>query len=92
MEPHATTSVDQHAPEQAWASLIHDIAGGDQQALGTLYDATSSIVYGLALRILGNTANAEEVTLDVYTQVWRQAAKYDAARGTPSAWLIILIV
>lgn len=69
MEPHATISEDQHATEQSWASLIHDIAGGDQQTLGTLYDATSSIVYGLALRILGNTATAEEVTLDVYTQV-----------------------
>lgn len=47
-------------------------------------------MYGLALRILGNTATAEEVTLDVYTQVWRQAARYDVKRGTPSAWLIIL--
>ncbi|ETX04217.1 MAG: hypothetical protein ETSY2_30045 [Candidatus Entotheonella gemina] len=90
MEPNATTSTDQQTSEQAWASLIDDIAGGDQQALGTLYDATSSIVYGLALRILGNTATAEEVTLDVYTQVWRQAGSYDASRGTPSAWLIIL--
>ncbi len=90
MEPHATTSADKRDSEQTWASLIHDIAKGDKQALGTLYDATSSIVYGLALRILGNTATAEEVTLDVYTQVWRQAANYDDTRGTPSAWLIIL--
>ncbi len=90
MEPHATPSIDKSALEQAWAGLIRDIAGGDQQALGTLYDATSSIVYGLALRILGNPATAEEVTLDVYTQVWRQAAHYDDGRGTPSAWLIIL--
>lgn len=90
MEPNATPSTDQQTSEQAWADLIDDLAGGDQEALGTLYDATSSIVYGLALRILGNTATAEEVTLDVYTQVWRQAGSYDAARGTPSAWLIIL--
>jgi RNA polymerase sigma-70 factor (ECF subfamily) len=62
------------------------MACGDQQALGTFYDATSALVYGLALRILGNAAAAEDVTLDVYMQVWRQAAVYNAQRGTPTAW------
>ena len=76
--------------EQDWETLIRRVAQGDQQALGAFYDATSALVYGLALRILGNTAMAEEVTLDVYTQVWRQAAVYNAQRGTPSAWLFML--
>lgn len=90
MEPNATQLADQRASEKAWASLIRDIASGDQEALGALYDASSSMVYGLALRIVSNTATAEEVTLDVYTQVWRQAANYDTKRGAPSAWLITL--
>ncbi len=90
MEPNATKLADQRASEEAWASLIGEIASGDQEALGTLYDASSSMVYGLALRIVSNTATAEEVTLDVYTQVWRQAATYDTKRGAPSAWLITL--
>lgn len=76
--------------EQEWILLIRRVAQGDQQALATFYDATSTLVYGLALRMLGNTATAEEVTLDVYTQVWRQAASYNQERGTPSAWLCIL--
>ena len=76
--------------EQEWETLIHRMARGDQQALGTFYDTTSSLVYGLALRILGNTASAEDVTLDVYMQVWRQAAVYNAQRGTPVAWLFML--
>jgi RNA polymerase sigma-70 factor (ECF subfamily) len=86
----ASGAVGPRAHEQEWDILIRQVARGDQQALGAFYDATSSLVYGLALRILGNTATAEEVTLDVYTQVWRQAAIYDAQRGTPSAWLFML--
>jgi RNA polymerase sigma-70 factor (ECF subfamily) len=76
--------------EQHWESLIRQIAQGDQQALGTFYDATSALVYGLALRVLGDMATAEEVTLDVYTQVWRQATSYSPKRGTPAAWLFML--
>jgi len=82
--------VGPYTHEQEWETLIRRTAQGDQQALGAFYDATSPLVYGLALRILGNTATAEEVTLDVYTQVWRQAAVYNAQRGTPSAWLFML--
>lgn len=48
------------------------------------------MAFGLVLRILGDPAAAEEVTLEVYTQVWRQAAAYDTARGTPLAWLLTI--
>jgi RNA polymerase sigma-70 factor (ECF subfamily) len=78
------------AHEQEWETLIHRMAHGDQQALGTFYDATSALVYGLAWRIVGNAAAAEDVTLDVYMQVWRQAVVYNAQRGTPTAWLVML--
>jgi RNA polymerase sigma-70 factor, ECF subfamily len=67
--------------------LIRCVAAGDQQALAALYDATSRTVYGLLLRILADASVAEEVLLDVYSQVWRQAAAYSEARGTPLAWL-----
>jgi RNA polymerase sigma-70 factor (ECF subfamily) len=66
------------------------VAGGDQAALGTLYDSTSRVIFGLALRILNDRATAEEVMLDVYTQVWRQAASYDLQRGSPMAWLMTI--
>lgn len=81
-------------PEQAAASvqtrnaeLIRGVADGDQQSLAALYDATSRTVYGLLLRILADASAAEEVLLDVYTQVWRQAATYSRERGTALAWL-----
>jgi RNA polymerase sigma-70 factor (ECF subfamily) len=73
--------------ETRQAELIRDAARGDQQALASLYDATSRTVYGLLLRILRDPATAEEVLFDVYAQVWRQAAAYSRERGKPLAWL-----
>ena len=73
--------------EPLQANLIQRVAGGDEQALATLYDETSRLVYGLLLRVLSDPASAEEVLLDVYTQVWRQAATYSTERGAPLAWL-----
>jgi RNA polymerase sigma-70 factor (ECF subfamily) len=69
------------------SDLIRRVVGGDQSALTALYDATSRWIYGLVLRIVGDQAAAEEVVLDVYTQVWRQAAAYQSERGSPLGWL-----
>src|SRR5258706_1515332 len=71
-------------------ALLERLAGGDQSALAALFDATSRPVYGLALRLLGDPADAEEVTLDVYTQAWRQVGRYDASRGDALTWLLTL--
>lgn len=76
--------------EQEWGQLIALTAQGNQAALATLYDRTSPQVYGLILKILDNREAAEEVTLDVYTQVWRQAHTYDETRGSPEGWLMTL--
>ena len=73
--------------ESRQAELIRGVAEGDQQALASLYDATSRTVYGLLLRILSDPSAAEEVLLDVYAQVWRQAGAYCPERGRPLAWL-----
>jgi RNA polymerase sigma-70 factor (ECF subfamily) len=87
LAPVETTS---RVHEQEWGQLIAQTAQGDQAALATLYDRTSPQVYGLVLKILDNREAAEEVTLDVYTQVWRQAHNYDETRGTPGGWLMTL--
>jgi RNA polymerase sigma-70 factor (ECF subfamily) len=63
---------------------------GDESALSQLYDETSRLIFGLTLRILGDAATAEEVLLDVYCQVWRQAASYSSERGAPLAWLMTI--
>ena len=76
--------------EREWGELIAQTAQGDQAALATLYDRTSPQVFGFVIKILNNREAAEEVTLDVYTQVWRQAHTYDRTRGAPGAWLMML--
>jgi RNA polymerase sigma-70 factor (ECF subfamily) len=73
-----------------WADLIPRIAAGDQRALAALYDGSSRHVHGLALRILRDAGAAEEVTHDVYLQVWRQAAEYRESRGEVFSWLFTL--
>ena len=68
-------------------SLVARVANGDQSALAALYDATNLLICSLVLRVLGDMSSAEEVLIDVYTQVWRQAASYDANRGAPLTWI-----
>ncbi|HMV54253.1 MAG TPA: sigma-70 family RNA polymerase sigma factor [Rhodocyclaceae bacterium] len=69
---------------------IAAVGRGDEQALGHLYDATLGRVYGLALRITRNAQAAEEVAEDVYWQVWRQALRFDPARGSAMTWLLTI--
>lgn len=69
------------------AGLLAQVARGDAAALGRLYDASLSAVYGLILRVLRNDADAEEVVGDVYLQVWERAGDFDPARGAALAWL-----
>lgn len=69
---------------------IASIARGDRLALAALYDRHSRLVYSLAFRILRDTGDAEEVVQDVFTQVWRQSARYDPSRGNLAAWLATL--
>lgn len=79
------TSVDDEARE-----LIEQMAVGHLPALERLYDRHAHLVFALALRILRNQADAEEVAQEVFLQVWREASRYDSARRTPQAWIVML--
>lgn len=70
--------------------LVARIRGGEQAALDLLYGRYSSPVYSLVWKILQNAEEAEDVALDVFWQVWRQADRYDPARGAPPAWIFTL--
>jgi RNA polymerase sigma-70 factor (ECF subfamily) len=85
------TAIDRTDDQRAWQALVLRLAEGDEQALAQLYDSTNRIVYGLALRILGDPSSAEDVTMEVYLQVWRTAKSYDPRRGTVSSWLVTLV-
>lgn len=65
-------------------------AEDNQAAFSTLYNRSSPRVFGLALRILGDQAAAEEVTLDVFLQVWRKASGFDPTRVSSVAWTLTI--
>jgi len=77
-------------PEDVGAdiTLIQRIVGRDQRAIGELYDRHSRLLFGLILRILRDRSEAEEVLQEVFVLVWQKAESYNAALGSPAAWLV----
>ena len=74
--------------EERWVGVVHAIAAGDERALQVLFERTHRIVFTLAVRITNNRATAEELTLDVFHDVWRRASTYDAAGGSVVGWIL----
>jgi RNA polymerase sigma-70 factor (ECF subfamily) len=74
--------------EQDWVMLIQAIAAGDQLALHALYERAHRIVFTLVMRITANRETAEELTIDVFHDIWRRATRYDAANGTVLGWIM----
>jgi RNA polymerase sigma-70 factor (ECF subfamily) len=75
-------------PEQDWAALVQSVAAGDQIALHRLYEMAHRIVFTLMMRITANRETAEELTIDVFHDVWQRALRYDAANGTVLGWIM----
>jgi RNA polymerase sigma-70 factor (ECF subfamily) len=71
-------------------SLLMRIAQRDQNALSLFYDRYARIVYGLAFKSLRSIEESEELVLDVFSQVWRIADRYDVQKGKPDTWLFTL--
>ena len=70
--------------------LLVRTARGDDQAFAALYDALGASVLGLARRLVRNPARAEEVTQEVFLQVWRTATRFDPDRGRAKTWVLVL--
>ncbi len=81
-EPHV------HEQTQDDTALFDRIARRDETALALLYDRHCRLLFGLVLRILRNRAEAEEVLQEVFIQVWTRMDTYNAALGSPIAWLV----
>jgi RNA polymerase sigma-70 factor (ECF subfamily) len=69
---------------------ISQVVARDENALASLYEAMAGRVYGLALRITRNVQTAEEVVEDTFWQIWRQAPRFDPARGNATAWMLTM--
>ena len=76
--------------EDADRLIVERMARGDGAALAELYDRHGRIVFSLAARILSDHGDAEDLTQDVFALAWRNAARYDPARGAVAAWLLVM--
>src|SRR5215472_8449774 len=72
------------------AALIARLRAGDENAMADLYDRYSAVVYGVALRVLGDTTAAEDVLQEVFLQLWRNPRRFDADRGRLAPWLAVI--
>ena len=70
--------------------LIARIRAGEQGAMSELYDRYSSVVYGVALRVLQDAAAAEDILQDIFLQLWRKPDAFDSSRGSLVAWLAVI--
>jgi RNA polymerase sigma-70 factor (ECF subfamily) len=70
--------------------LVSAIHSGDEQAMAQLYERYSSIVYSVALRVLGDTGAAEDILQEVFMQLWRSPDVFDATRGSLPGWLAVI--
>ncbi len=69
------------------AGVLARAGRGDQSAFGELYDATSALVHGIVLKVVRDPSQAEEITQEVFVEIWRLAPRYETDRGSVKSWI-----
>jgi RNA polymerase sigma-70 factor (ECF subfamily) len=77
-------------PQMTDSMLISRVRTGDEDALAALHDRYASVVYSVALRVLGDTTQAEDILQEIFIQLWRNPQRFDANRGSLGAWLAVI--
>jgi RNA polymerase sigma-70 factor (ECF subfamily) len=72
------------------SELVARAGSGDERAMTDLYDRYGAVVYTVAYRVVGERADAEEVVVEAFAQAWRDAGRFEAARGSVAAWLTMI--
>lgn len=100
VEPMRPESADAPSEEEAppapgsaaeLSGLLKGSGRGDHSAFSRLYDAMAGRVFGLAVRVVRDPAQAEEVAQEAFLEIWRTSGRYDPARGTPLAWMLTIV-
>src|SRR5437764_2357296 len=77
-------------PQVPDATLMSRIRAGDEDALAALHDRYAQVVYSVALRVLGDTTQAEDILQEIFMQIWRNPQTFDSSRGSLAAWLSVI--
>jgi RNA polymerase sigma-70 factor (ECF subfamily) len=77
-------------PQVTDSMLIARIRNGDEDALAALHDRYAAVVYSVALRVLGETSQAEDILQEIFLQLWREPQRFDSSRGSLGAWLAVI--
>ncbi|MFZ7087501.1 sigma-70 family RNA polymerase sigma factor [Curtobacterium sp. RRHDQ10] len=85
-----TEGYEATSPVVSADELLTKVAGGDQQAFSALYDQLSGRVLGLITRLLKDHAQSEEVTQEVFLEVWQNATRFDTTRGSAPSWILTM--
>lgn len=80
--------VPHEASDTLQAELLRRIAEQDEKAVAELYDQVAGMLFSVAVRIVGDTHDAEEILQEVFVQIWGKAANFDPSRGTAIHWLL----
>ena len=91
MHPDARrASPARHRLEDPVTLRLRDAGAGDHDAFAELYDLMASRVHGLVLRVVRDHHHAEEVTQEVFVEIWRNAARFDPLRGSAQGWMLAM--
>jgi RNA polymerase sigma-70 factor (ECF subfamily) len=83
-------AVEEITPIVTSEDLLGRVALGDQTAFAELYDRTASRVFGLVKRLLRDHAQSEEVTQEVFLEIWQNATRYDSGKGSAIGWMLTI--
>ena len=78
-------------PRQVLADLLKLSGRGDEAAFARLYDSTAARAYGLAVRVVRDPAQAEEVAQEAFLEIWRTASRYDVKKGSAVSWILTIV-
>lgn len=78
-------------PAPADRELVAQAADGDERAIAALYDRYGGVLYAVAYRVVGQSADAEDAVVEAFAQVWRDAARFEASRGSVAGWLTMIV-
>ncbi|MES2593995.1 MAG: sigma-70 family RNA polymerase sigma factor [Verrucomicrobiota bacterium] len=84
------TDIKDGFPGPTDAELLHQMSCGEESAFGTFYDRHATLLYSIAIKVVGDLQEAEEVLQDGLRQVWERAGLYDASLGQPLSWAVVI--